>query len=95
MPTGFEGRKRPADLISNALEIARVATDEDDQTVSFPAAREDNPADLAWQLSRSVAQHRDPDQSPVAHRDARTKRLPTAEDIDWQPSAVPMNTQPA
>jgi hypothetical protein len=33
MPTGPKGEKRPADVIGNAVTIARVATGEDEETI--------------------------------------------------------------
>jgi hypothetical protein len=33
MPTGPKGQKRPADVISNAVKIMRIATGEEDDTV--------------------------------------------------------------
>lgn len=32
MPTGPKGEKRPADVIGNAVKIARIATGEEDDT---------------------------------------------------------------
>lgn len=32
MPTGPKGEKRPADVIGNAVKIARIATGEDEDT---------------------------------------------------------------
>jgi hypothetical protein len=32
MPTGPKGERRPADLIGNAVKIARIATGEDEDT---------------------------------------------------------------
>lgn len=34
MPTGPKGQKRPADVIGNAVKIARIATGEDDDAVA-------------------------------------------------------------
>jgi hypothetical protein len=34
MPTGPKGQKRPADVISNAVKIMRIATGEEEDTVS-------------------------------------------------------------
>jgi hypothetical protein len=33
MPTGPKGQKRPADVISNAVKIMRIATGEEEDTV--------------------------------------------------------------
>jgi hypothetical protein len=33
MPTGPKGEKRPADVIGNAVKIARLATGEDEETI--------------------------------------------------------------
>ena len=33
MPTGPKGEKRPADVIGNAVKIARIATGEDPETI--------------------------------------------------------------
>ncbi len=32
MPKGPKGQKRPADVVSNAIKVARIATGEDDDT---------------------------------------------------------------
>ena len=37
MPTGPKGQKRPADVIRNAVKIARIATGEDDDTTPTTA----------------------------------------------------------
>jgi hypothetical protein len=33
MPTGPKGQKRPADVISNAVRVMRIATGEEEETV--------------------------------------------------------------
>jgi hypothetical protein len=42
MPKGPQGQKRPADVIGNAIRVARIATgeDEENQTSPLPAAAE-------------------------------------------------------
>jgi len=37
MPTGPKGEKRPADVISNAVKVMRIATGEEEDTVRDPA----------------------------------------------------------
>ncbi len=37
MPKGPKGQKRPADVVSNAIKVARIATGEEDEAV--PAKR--------------------------------------------------------
>lgn len=44
MPTGPNGQKRPADVIGNAVRVMRIATGEEEETVTDdgkdPAAKE-------------------------------------------------------
>lgn len=47
MPTGPKGEKRPADVIGNAIKIARIATGEDDD-----AAPDDGKNKAAQELGR-------------------------------------------
>ena len=37
MPKGPKGEKRPADTVSNAIKVARIATGEDEEQVAEPA----------------------------------------------------------
>lgn len=39
MPTGPKGEKRPADVIGNAVKIARIATGEDQDDAPLASAR--------------------------------------------------------
>jgi hypothetical protein len=39
MPKGPRGQKRPADVIGNAVHIARIATGEEQETMPPPARR--------------------------------------------------------
>lgn len=40
MPTGPKGEKRPADVIGNAVKIARIATGEEDDSKGAISVRE-------------------------------------------------------
>lgn len=44
MPTGPKGQKRPADVIGNAIKVARIATGEEDETILYPDADKDKAA---------------------------------------------------
>ncbi len=37
MPTGPKGERRPADVIGNAVKVMRIATGEEEETVSDPS----------------------------------------------------------
>lgn len=67
MPTGPKGQKRPADVIGNAVKIARIATGEEED---FPA--DDGKDKAAQALGRKGGQKRA--ESMTAERRAEIAR---------------------
>ncbi|HEV7278371.1 MAG TPA: RNA-binding protein [Devosiaceae bacterium] len=60
MPTGPKGQKRPADVIGNAVRIARIATGEEEE--DFPA--DDGKDKAAQELGRKGGKKRAESMTP-------------------------------
>lgn len=59
MPQGPQGQKRPADVIGNAVHIARIATGEiEDATLKQPAKRASGLAGAKARLEATTAEER-------------------------------------
>jgi hypothetical protein len=73
MPTGPKGQKRPADVISNAVKIMRIATGEEEDTViddgKDPAAKA-----LGAKGGRKRAENMTPERRMEIARGAAAKR---------------------
>ena len=73
MPTGPKGQKRPADVISNAVKIMRIATGEEEDTViddgKDPAAKA-----LGAKGGRKRAENVTPERRAEIARAAAVKR---------------------
>jgi hypothetical protein len=73
MPTGPKGQKRPADVISNAVKIMRIATGEEEDTViddgKDPAAKA-----LGAKGGRKRADNMTPERRAEIARAAAAKR---------------------
>jgi hypothetical protein len=73
MPTGPKGQKRPADVISNAVKIMRIATGEEEDTViddgKDPAAKA-----LGAKGGRKRAENMTPERRAEIARAAAAKR---------------------
>ena len=73
MPTGPRGQKRPADVIGNAVKIARIATGEDDDAVETPQ-KDEAAASLGRRGGEARAKKLTPEQRSEIARKAATKR---------------------
>jgi hypothetical protein len=73
MPTGPKGQKRPADVISNAVKIMRIATGEEEDTViddgKDPAAKA-----LGAKGGRKRAENMTPERRAEIARGAAARR---------------------
>jgi hypothetical protein len=73
MPTGPKGQKRPADVISNAVKIMRIATGEEEDTIvddgKDPAAKA-----LGAKGGRKRAENMTPERRAEIARAAAAKR---------------------
>jgi len=73
MPTGPKGQKRPADVISNAVKIMRIATGEEEDTVpndgKDPAAKA-----LGAKGGKKRAENMSPERRAEIAKNAATKR---------------------
>lgn len=59
MPKGPQGQKRPADVIGNAVHIARIATGEEQETkLKQPAKRKSGLAGAKARLQNTTADER-------------------------------------
>ena len=59
MPKGPQGQKRPADVIGNAVHIARIATGEQEETtLKQPAKRKSGLAGSKARLESTTAEER-------------------------------------
>lgn len=59
MPKGPQGQKRPADVIGNAVHIARIATGEiEETTLKQPAKRKSGLAGAKARLQNTTADER-------------------------------------
>jgi hypothetical protein len=73
MPTGPKGQKRPADVISNAVKIMRIATGEEEDTIvddgKDPAAKA-----LGAKGGRKRAENMTPERRAEVAKAAAAKR---------------------
>jgi hypothetical protein len=73
MPTGPKGQKRPADVISNAVKVMRIATGEEEDTIiddgKDPAAKA-----LGAKGGRKRAENMTPERRAEIARAAAAKR---------------------
>lgn len=80
MPTGPKGQKRPADVIGNAVKIARIATGEDEDAT--PADGKDK---AAQELGKKGGKKRAESLSPARRADIAQK----AAKARWRKGQVP------
>jgi len=70
MPRGPQGQKRPADVIGNAVHIARIATGEiEDTTLRQPAKRKSGLAGAKARAEKLTAEER----SEIARKAANAR----------------------
>jgi hypothetical protein len=58
MPKGPQGQKRPADVIGNAVHIARIATGEEQETKPTPIRRASGVAGAKARQENTTAEER-------------------------------------
>jgi hypothetical protein len=73
MPTGPKGQKRPADVIGNAVKIARIATGEEEDVVEAPH-KDEAAASLGRRGGEARAKKLSPEQRSEIARKAAAGR---------------------
>ena len=73
MPKGPKGEKRPADVIGNAIKIARIATGEEEDTVAEDG-KDKAAVSLGSRGGKARAQAMSPERRKQIAKDAATKR---------------------
>lgn len=59
MPKGPKGQRRPADTVSNAIKVARIATGEDNEEVAPPAKRKAGQAGAKSRAAKLTPEQRE------------------------------------
>jgi hypothetical protein len=73
MPKGPKGEKRPADAVSNAVRIARIATGEEPEVLP-PVAKDQNAAALGKKGGAARAKSLSPEKRAEIAKKAAAKR---------------------
>ena len=74
MPTGPKGQKRPADVIGNAVRVARIATGEDEDAAVEKPPKDEAAASLGRRGGAARAKKLTPEQRSEIARKAAAKR---------------------
>lgn len=74
MPTGPKGENRPADIIGNAVKIARIATGEIDESDTTDEAKDEAARKLGKRGGEARAKALSPEQRSQIARRAAEKR---------------------
>ena len=74
MPTGPKGQKRPADVIGNAVKVARIATGEDGDAVAETPPKDEAAACLGRRGGAARAKKLTPEQRSEIARKAAAER---------------------
>ena len=74
MPTGPKGEKRPADVIGNAIRIARIATGEEPEDTAPDVGKDKAAQELGRKGGAARAAKLTPEQRAEAARKAAAKR---------------------
>lgn len=73
MPTGPKGQKRPADVIGNAVKVMRIATGEEEETVTDDG-KDAAAKELGAKGGRKRAENMTPERRAEIARKAAAKR---------------------
>ena len=74
MPTGPKGQKRPADVIGNAIRVARIATGEEAEQYEAPPEKNAAAVELGRKGGRKRAESMSPEKRAEIARRAAEKR---------------------
>jgi hypothetical protein len=74
MPRGPKGEKRPADVIGNAIKVARIATGEDVEEIEAPPEKNAAAVELGRRGARARAESMTPERRAEIARKAAEKR---------------------
>src|SRR5215210_7766197 len=75
MPTGPKGQKRPADVIGNAIKVARIATGEEEEEIVAPPPKNEAAAELGRKGGAARAKAMTPEKrAEIARKASRWKR---------------------
>ncbi len=78
MPKGPSGQKRPADVVSNAIKVARIATGEDAEDMPKPTGKDPNAAALGKKGGAARAKALSPKKRSEIAKKAAAKRWKNA-----------------
>lgn len=59
MPKGPKGQKRPADVVSNAVKVMRIATGEEEEDMPVPAKRKAGTAGAKARAAKLTPEQRE------------------------------------
>ena len=74
MPRGSKGQKRPADVIGNAIRVAKIATGEVEQEYESPPEKNAAAAELGRKGGKKRAESMTPERRAEIARKAAEKR---------------------
>lgn len=74
MPTGPKGQKRPADVIGNAIKVARIATGEEEEDIPPDDGKDKAAQALGRKGGAARAKKMTPEQRAEIARKAAAKR---------------------
>lgn len=81
MPTGPRGQKRPADVVGNAIKVARIATGEEEEEFEAPPVKNEAAAELGRKGGRKRAEVVAPERrSEIARKAAGARWKKTTAD---------------
>jgi hypothetical protein len=74
MPTGPKGQKRPADVIGNAITVAKIATGEIDDTIAPDDGKDKAAQEMGRKGGKARAEKMSPERRAEIARKAAAKR---------------------
>lgn len=74
MPKGPKGEKRPTDVVSNAIKVARIATGEETEELAPPPGKDPNAAALGKKGGKARAASMTPERRKEIASKAAAKR---------------------
>ncbi len=77
MPKGPQGQKRPADVIGNAIKVARIATGEEQEDMSSNDGKDPNAIALGKKGGKARAESMTPERRAEIARKAAKSRWKT------------------
>lgn len=74
MPKGPKGQKRPTDVVSNAIKVARIATGEEDEEFDAEDGKDKAAQSLGRRGGKARAEKMTPEQRSAIAKKAAIKR---------------------